>query len=122
MSWSGSFTNEAFAGPGAYQAKNGVRCFVDMRTTPGPVVINAPASPQDHQSFVISWDNPDHELLSFASAEDFENPVSLEREIVSGASLDFAHGTVAFTFIGGTWEIFDWSLFGVALNTTFAIG
>jgi hypothetical protein len=121
MSWSGSFTNEAFVGPGTYQAKNGVRCFVDMEASPGPVVVNAIVSPEDHSSFIIEWKNPNREELSLASGDPFEDPAAVGHVVVSGLSLRFVHGIVGFTFIDGEWELFSWNLFGVSLKTNFAI-
>lgn len=119
--WSGTFTNESFEGPGIYQAKNGVRCFVDMRTTPGAVTIAAPDSPDEHSSFIVSVDNPGRADLVFAADETFENPLSVEREIVQSPAVNFRHFTVGFTFTAGTWEIFDWALLGVTIGTNFAI-
>ena len=102
--WSGSFTNVTFQGPGTYQAENGVRCFLDMRTTPGVVVVDAPPEPEEPTSFIVSWANPGRFNLSFAGGN-FENPVAGEREIVSSQSISFRHGTVGFTFINVTVEM-----------------
>ena len=119
--WSGSFTNVTFQCPGTYQAENGVRCFLDMRTTPGVVVVDAPPEPEEHTSFIVSWDNPGRFNLSFAGGN-FENPVAGEREIVSSPSISFRHGTVGLTFFNGTWEMFDWSLFNVSFTSPAFVG
>lgn len=121
MSWSGAFTNETFTGPGTYQAKTGVRCFIDMRTTPGPVQIDAPLSPEDNSSFIVSWDNPTAELLTLTGANPFESPLSIETEFVSSPSTTMIRGSVAFSYVSGKWHLFDWSLFGFHMRVSFAL-
>jgi hypothetical protein len=121
MSWSGSFTNESFVGPGAYQGKNGVRCFIDMESTPGPVTVNAPADPEDNASFIIEWNNPAREALTFASADIFEDPSAVGHVTLGALVLTFRHGIVGFTFVDGEWELFNWNLFGVHMMVSFAV-
>ena len=118
MSWSGSFTNETFAGPGAYQAKNGVRCLIDM--TLGGVTVSTPTSPANNSSFIIHWDNPNSETLTFTTT-DLIQDLATVGPAVSSAAVTFRHGSVAFAFVDGLWEIFQWSLFGFSLQTSFAI-
>ena len=119
--WSGTFTSEAFTGPGAYQAKNGVRCFVDMATTPGAVTVTAPVGPEDNESFIVAWDNPDRETLTFTAAEDYEDPVSILNATVPTLVTAFQRGMIGFTFASGQWELSDWNQFGISLRTTFAV-
>jgi len=93
-----------------------------MRTVPGAVTVDAPVAPETNSSFIISWDNPAREVLTFDAPDNFENPIGVERSIVSSASLSFVHGSVGFSFIGGVWELFHWSLFDVTLDTRFSVG
>ncbi|GAF80661.1 unnamed protein product, partial [marine sediment metagenome] len=64
---------------------------------------------------------PDRHILLFDGPDDFENPVGIDHEIVPDAALKFSHGSIAFTFVDGVWEIFDWTLFGVNLRVNFAV-
>jgi len=122
MSWSGSFRNDRFTGPGTYQAENGVRCFVDMASTPGPVTVDAPVGAVDHNSFLIEWDNPNRESLTIADpTSDFDDPSQVSVSVVPSVTLNFRRGMLGFTLVSGIWELFNWNLFGVALTTTFAI-
>jgi hypothetical protein len=108
VTWTGTFTNEIWSGPGTYQAKNGVRTFIDMRTTPGDVIINTP-SIQDDASFIIYWDNPTRKNITIQSLEvvKIENPIPRDYEVEDDITFNFSKGWLGFTAIGTDWQIYS---------------
>jgi hypothetical protein len=106
--WTGTFTNEIWAGPGTYQAKNGVRTFIDMRTTPGDVIVNAP-SIEDSASFIIDWDNPNWNNITIQSLEvvGIEDPLPIEYGTEESIVFNYPRGWLGFTAIGTDWQLFE---------------
>ena len=122
VTWSGSFSNEEFTGPGIYQARNGVRCFIDMKTSPGPVTVDAIVDPENDSSFILQWDNPNRELLTLSTGNVFESLESVTRSLVSSISTHTRRGLVGFTFLNSRWEVLSLLQFGLNLNNVAFVG
>lgn len=126
--WSGSFSNEKFLSPGTYQAKNGIRVFVDMATNPGPVTILSVIAPENNSSFIIEWDNPNRELITLTTPDEYESVFSIFRNLIPSVSTRLCRGLVGFTFIEGVdsiedhWEVFTFFQFGIRIHDVAFVG
>jgi len=122
VTWSGSFSNEEFTGPGTYQVKNGTRTFIDMKTVPGDVIINAIVDPINDSSFIIQWDNPDRKLLTLATDDNYENLIGVIRTLISSVTTRTRRGLVGFTFLNDRWEVFSLLQFGTKILDVAFVG